>query len=397
MKKHISLLCAVALLLSMLIPAVFALGTTVDTQKEVLADRAAKEAAYEAFLSVDSIFYEDSVAVDDVLSFETNSGERLFETINGDMYYRGDLVSGHVGNENVLFFAAGDTIYRYHIASGVTDTVLEDPDIIWYYPLSDYNILFATSSEGTSAFSKEAVQCSKEVPSGQVFSYNMLTECTEIAQNPVFDLCMTGMKTSYNILSSATMTINGKEIPHPNYPIGSVYSGSFEGGTQCHGFALYIYNYIWGSTSYGTRKGRTSLNKDENIAKAALKGISPGTLVRMDDTLSAKHAMIIESTSESGIRVYHANWTGGLVCETVLSYSDIATRWTEISYMQVPSCRYSKWVKYDSNRHVKTCLDCGKQEYQAHYAKTPGYGTCLGCGYVGYISNGLQDVPGELQ
>lgn len=72
----------------------------------------------------------------------------------------------------------------------------------------------------------------------------MLTKCTEVAEDPMLDISMTGMSTSYNIFTTTAMSINGKSIPHPDYPIGSVYSGSFEGGTQCHGFALFIYNYV---------------------------------------------------------------------------------------------------------------------------------------------------------
>ena len=95
--------------------------------------------------------------------------------------------------------------------------------------------------------------------------------------------------------------------------------------------------------------------------------------------------------------VYHANWTGGKVCETFFSYEDFANRWSEISYMQIPDCRYSAWSQFNSTNHVRTCLDCGKKEYRAHYAQTTGYGTCLACGYVGNIYVGIQTVPTEKQ
>lgn len=95
--------------------------------------------------------------------------------------------------------------------------------------------------------------------------------------------------------------------------------------------------------------------------------------------------------------VYHANWTGGKVCETFFSYEDFANRWSEISYMQIPDCRYSAWSQFNSTNHVRTCLDCGKKEYRAHYAQTTGYETCLACGYVGNIYVGIQTVPTEKQ
>ena len=395
MKRHFVLLCTVALLVSTLSPVASASNKKeVDTEEHLMQEEHA--ARYDAFFSVDSIFYEDSDAIENVLLNKAGVGTIPFRLLNGVLYYQDIQISSYVGNSEILFFIAGDTLYRYHVASDITDIVLKNPDIIWFYPLSSYNILFATAPEATSARNAETVTCSKIVPVGQVFSYDMLTKCTEVAENPTLDISMTGMSTSYNIFTTTAMSINGKSIPHPDYPIGSVYSGSFEGGTQCHGFALFIYNYIWGSTSHGTGDGRTALTSTA-VAKWELKGISPGTLIRVDDTGSLMHTMIVEQTSETGITVYHANWTGGKVCETFFSYEDFANRWSEISYMQIPDCRYSIWRQYDSTNHVRTCLDCGKKEYRAHYAQTTGYGTCLACGYVGNISIGIQSVPTEVQ
>lgn len=395
MKRHFVLLCTVALLVSTLSPVASASNKKeVDTEDHLVQEERA--ARYDTFFSVDSIFYEDSNAIENALLNKAGAETTPFSVRNEVLYYQDIQVSSYVGNSEILFFFAGDTLYRYHVASDITDIVLENPDIIWFYPLTSYNILFATAPATTSARNVGTATCSKIVPAGQVFSYDMLTKCTEVAEDPMLDISMTGMSTSYNIFTTTAMSINGKSIPHPDYPIGSVYSGSFEGGTQCHGFALFIYNYIWGSTSHGTRDGRTALTSTA-VAKSKLKGISPGTLIRVDDTGSLMHTMIVEQTSETGITVYHANWTGGKVCETFFSYEDFANRWSEISYMQIPDCRYSAWSQFNSTNHVRTCLDCGKKEYRAHYAQTTGYGTCLACGYVGNIYVGIQTVPTEKQ
>lgn len=51
----------------------------------------------------------------------------------------------------------------------------------------------------------------------------------------------------------------------------------------------------------------------------------------------------------------------------------------------------SSWQKYDSSSHRSPCNSgCGFNYSGVHYAQNPGSNaTCLGCGYVGYIPNGI--------
>ena len=59
--------------------------------------------------------------------------------------------------------------------------------------------------------------------------------------------------------SNYTTTINGKSIPNAQYPAGGTYSGStstsFGTGSQCHGFGLYIYDYLFGSSGAKCSQG----------------------------------------------------------------------------------------------------------------------------------------------
>lgn len=126
MKRSFILLCLTALLLSALSPAAAAVSES-TTAPEVRKDQTGQVSSYDSFFSVDSIFYEDSAALNNVLSHDASIGKSPFREINGDCYYQNDLVSSYVGNDKVIFFSAGDAIYRHHVSSGTTDIVLKKP------------------------------------------------------------------------------------------------------------------------------------------------------------------------------------------------------------------------------------------------------------------------------
>lgn len=51
-----------------------------------------------------------------------------------------------------------------------------------------------------------------------------------------------------------------------------------------------------------------------------------------------------------------------------------------------------------STLHSQKCSACGyKQKFAEHYAETAGYGTCLACGYVGYITIGINKTINVIE
>lgn len=304
------------------------------------------------------------------------------------MFFDGKLVYSYVGNPEIFFFAAGDSIYRYHISSKIVDLIFTDEDLVWFYPITAHTILYAkgyTNNDG--------IMCSTETDDTLAYYYyNKLTDTSEITHDPEYSISLTGYPGDYNVINyRSRATINGKTIPHPSYPSGSVYSGSFGGGTQCHGFGLFIYDYLWGSTSYGRQTRTIAINDWVDTAKAALQ-LPAGSLIRVDHNMSNQHTMIILSHNSSSIEVYHANWTNGEVRITTMTYSNFTSRYDTINYIKIPSsnCPHSAGPEeYNSTKHVMHCVLCGNNAtYYNHFANSVGYGTCLGCGYYGYISVG---------
>lgn len=232
------------------------------------------------------------------------------------------------------------------------------------------------------------------------YYYNGLTCTSEITSDPDYSIGLTGFPGDCNVINyNARVTINGKAIPHASYPSGSVYSGTFENSTQCHGFALFIYDYLWGSTSYGRKSRTISINDSTPTTEAALQ-LPAGSLIRVDSGSSSQHTMIFLSNTTTGITVYHANWTNGEVRITNMTYANFASRYDTINYIRIPStsCPHSIGSEeYSSTKHVTHCVFCGNSAtYSSHYAAVAGYGTCLACGYVGNISIGTNNIQDEL-
>lgn len=121
------------------------------------------------------------------------------------------------------------------------------------------------------------------------------------------------------------------------YPVGSKFTGSFEGAIQCKGFAGYVYNQMFGLSlpAYTANKVtlyHTNVNVVGEItwhpSVAELKNMfSKG---RTGDIIqgrkqSSQHTMVFMYATDEGIHVYDCNSDGNLtVKERDLLYSEIA-------------------------------------------------------------------------
>lgn len=113
--------------------------------------------------------------------------------------------------------------------------------------------------------------------------------------------------------SGDTYTINGKTIPMANWPVGSYWTtdGTPNGtslehnGTECAGFARYVYSYLWGNDYYGHTVSKKTLSG----TSSDFEGISVGARISCDKVSDGdNHSMVVVSKTSTGIVVYHANW-----------------------------------------------------------------------------------------
>lgn len=206
---------------------------------------------------------------------------------------------------------------------------------------------------------------------------------------------------SFTNASSYTTTINGKSIPSASYPVGSTYSGSASmtnpslSGSECHGFAITIFKYLFGDNGTKVTKNLAISSRSDTQVKTELNSYPLGTLIRAkrpSTATSTHHTMILVGTDSSGVYLYHANWSAeDTVSIQYATWSDFKAAFPTIEYIVYHTHTVSTWRSYSSSQHRGTCTACGGTVYESHYAASAGYSTCLACGYEGYM-NGTMNV-----
>lgn len=207
---------------------------------------------------------------------------------------------------------------------------------------------------------------------------------------------------SFTNASSYTTTINGKSIPSASYPIGSIYNSSdslssagLGNGTQCHGFAMNIFKYLFGNHGTKVAKNLTISSRSDTQVKTELNSYPLGTLIRAtrpEDADADYHTMILVGKDSSGVYLYHSNWSAkNTVSIQYATWSDFKAAFPTIEYIVYHTHTVSTWRSYSSTQHRGTCTTCGGTVYESHYAAIAGYSTCLACGYEGNM-NGTTNV-----
>lgn len=203
---------------------------------------------------------------------------------------------------------------------------------------------------------------------------------------------------SFTNASSYTTTINGKSIPSASYPVGSTYSGSASmtnpslSGSECHGFAITIFKYLFGDNGTKVTKNLTISSRSDTQVKTELSSYPLGTLIRAKRPAGTYHTMILVGKDASGVYLYHANWSAeDTVSIQYAPWSDFKAAFPTIEYIVYHTHTVSIWRSYSSTQHRGTCTTCGGTVYESHYAAVAGYSTCLACGYEGNM-NGTTNV-----
>lgn len=105
-----------------------------------------------------------------------------------------------------------------------------------------------------------------------------------------------------------------------SYPSGSRWTGSFDGGTQCYGFAkMVIYNLFGKNSSGGYRSwnyagvSTSGMNVigsitsySSNNVKSLLSNAKCGDVLQFNTT--KQHSMIVYSVDSTGVVIYDCNW-----------------------------------------------------------------------------------------
>lgn len=374
-KRFVSILCALLLLLCMLAP-VSAIGLTERTEQIPLTTQAVAE-SFSVSAERISLLDEDDdghtffVMDEQTFVYMSDANRATAQTFTAD--YDIELAVPCVGG---IMLGSEQPIYVPDCEH--TDSDCCDSDMRWngVYQFLDYETGEATLINDPYGF--------------------YATQATNLVE-----------------FSNYSTTINGKAIPHVNYnpsnstaanPVVWDWSGDYyskyqgQSGKQCHGFGLFIYDYIYGEKGKKSEPVRLS---SDNDAKTFLQKQEKGTLVRVNVSASVQHTFIIIGHNSSGVYIYHANWPENNVVNIHhATWSVFYDKFNDIEYCLAP-CDHenliASWAPLNSKLHTGTCSYCHNTVSQKHYALTAGSNvTCVRCGYVGAM-DGLNRVGEEIE
>ena len=146
------------------------------------------------------------------------------------------------------------------------------------------------------------------------------------------------------------------------YPSGTRWTGTFDGGSQCYGFAkLAVYNVFgkYNSSRYrswaynGTStSGMTIVGSVTNYSSSNVKNLLSkakcGDVLQFDD--AKKHSMIVYSVDSSGVTVYDCNWDNN--CGISKRYSSFGA-WSGRNSRKLTLLRSDNYFKVDGTTPCK--------------------------------------------
>lgn len=312
-----------------------------NAQLEAILEIEPESMTYSQYFLFEHGFHSDAASADSVIfARRTSGGDALLSRRGGTVYTGSKEVSGYAGNSEMVFYMVGDTIYRYHVRSRQTDAIYQGGGIVTWYPITS-KVLLIGRNNGITASPLAPPVCTDELDLEGLAYYRVDTESKEARQavDPEHLVFLTkGL--GYTHLSSYSSMINGTTIPLGNYPIGSAFTSSYGGSTQCAGFALLVYAQIWGSTSYGTPGYYYTSGSTESSMRNVLSTKSVGARVRVSDTYGSQnngHSFIICSRNSSNITVYHSNWENdNVVYVTRFTYAQLHSYYPYVHFVQNP-------------------------------------------------------------
>lgn len=190
--------------------------------------------------------------------------------------------------------------------------------MLTFYPITSEKILWGRLS-GVNV-NGESVEVSDQIELGLTYYvYDYYQKVNTISDDPETCIFWTqcGPYMNYHGIPTGgdaeiNTVINGKTVPHPNYPSGSYWNECDPtiNAIECSAFAIYIYKYIWGTE--GTMSSRNWAVTYANVSK-----LSNGARLRF----SVGHSAILVGKSTSSLTLYQANWGGAYNQVSWSSYS----------------------------------------------------------------------------
>lgn len=300
---------------------------------------------------------------------------------------------------DTLLFICDETVYMLDLDTEVATAYGEFVGIKFLYPISDQRFAWTAHDNET-------------------YEYNTWKRTnTRIAFNSLFP----GSESELlpNMLLADLAVINAvpaQSLPLSEYPVGSYFSNSgracthhgsgcdyygscgcksYANSIQCMGFARYVYTKYahmgsW-SANASHESGSRSLGSGSQ-AKAFLQSLTVGSYIRLASSNNNGHSVILMGTSSTGVTVYEANYDMQCGVGTrTLSYATFASQYPTV--VETYCHKFSgSYATYSSQYHKVFCNLSGCNGYllREHFAENPGSNaTCIACGYVGNISNGM--------
>lgn len=338
----------------------------------------------------------------------------------------------------VYYITEDNAIGQINIVSGVATTLVSaSANTLWnlkvfgsslYYLRNETVCMYSTLTEQETAYGTfSGIQFMYPVTpetfywenaQGEGFCYNITANTNVSADFATLPIGVCEAN-EVAVAAASTQSIGASELqtlPLAEYPVGSYFTknGSacndhpcnlsttcnckwFGNGTQCVGFARYVfaqYAHLSSWSISGHSIGTASFSSSA-AAKTFLYGLQPGTYLRLNDT----HSVIVMRTTSTSISIYEANHDGQCGVGTrTLTYSAFYSQYTEVT--QAYAHDFGTYAKYNATYHKVYCDNgsCSGYILEHHYAQTPGSNaTCLGCGYVGSIANGVESVGGIVE
>ena len=283
-----------------------------NAQLEAILEIEPENMTYLQYFLFEHGFHSDEASADPVIfARRTSGGDALLARRGGTVYAGSEEVSGYAGNSEMVFYMAGDTIYRYHVRSRQTDAIYQGSGIVTWYPITS-KVLLIGKNNGITASPLAPPVCTDELDlEGLAYFVADTDEHTlKGAENPGRLIALTQNGGYYNVPNFHTR-INGKTVPFSKYPDGSTFEDSDYPGdaTQCAAFALLVYGELWGSENYGSSVSPSVTS--ENAMKSAIQNLANGARIRVTHRDgSGGHSVILCSKVGDAITVYHANWGG---------------------------------------------------------------------------------------
>jgi|LSQX01.3.fsa_nt_gb hypothetical protein len=288
-----------------------------------------------------------------------------------DLSKENAVISNMVANDNLVFFTVKDTVYRYHIPSGILDKLgtMDTSEPIYFTAVSNTTVKWITETD-------EHYQSESEYATKTVIKNFSTGECIELYGHNIVDLSeddgrensVTRADSYFNDFGTSKCTCHGGS-GGTCYINGSCdcKSGSWAGysGIQCLGYAYDWYKNAFGNSTSGSHQfAQFSFSTNINIALAQLsdmlKQCCYGAHMRLINTSSVQHSMILlnPTISTNYMQITDANRTDSNWCiiQTAnFAYSTFVSRYPTVKWV---------WTRNHNTSYVPgvgyVCLVCGQ-------------------------------------